>query len=416
MTSDNDKWSRVSALRPAGGVLPVSDGIQQPDRLRNLLDAELRSNDSGSHLVVRNIFPQPIEPAFAPEPFRLLLPNPSGAISDARRWLFLDTETTGLAGGTGTYAFLIGIAWWDECGFCVEQYFMRNPGEEKSMLEGFAARLRETGVLVTFNGKSFDWPLLETRYRLCRAGTAESPPIHLDMLYPSRQLWKMRLASLALCELERHILMLDRGPDIPAETIPLRYFQYLRAGIAEPLVEVFRHNQMDLCGLAALSLEIIRILQDPLGGSCGAEELFGVSRMLQKAGESRQAEDLYLLALGKGLPKEAGRIARRELAEMARRRKDYDQANSFWQDLLGDSPETIEAYEQLAIHCEHRSRQIECALMLTRQALVNLQDSLRAGRIPSSTYRNRHAALQHRLSRLEAKKRNHRGAETRRDL
>jgi uncharacterized protein len=403
MPSDNDKCARLSALRPAAGPLPITEGTRIPDRLRDLLDAELRSNDSGSHLVLQKIFPDLKEPSFGPEPFRLLLPSPSSSISDARRWLFLDTETTGLAGGTGTYAFLIGIAWWDQCGFLVEQFFMRNPAEEKSMLQELAGRLEGADVLVTFNGKSFDWPLLETRYRMCRAGTAKCPPIHLDLLYPSRQLWRMRLASLALCELEKHILALDRGPDIPGETIPIRYFQYLRGGIAEPLVEVFRHNQMDLYGLAALSLEIIRILQDPLGGSCRAEELFGVSRMLQKAGESRQAEDLYLRALGKGLPKEAGRIARRELAGMARRRKDYDQANSLWQDLLGDSPETIEAYEQLAIHCEHRSGEIERAFALTRQALVNLQDALRARKITMSTYRSRHAALQHRLSRLQSK-------------
>ena len=414
MVSDNEKWGRISALRPSGGAAPFSESSRRPDRLPELLDAECRTNEAGSHLIVRKKFSEPKEPAFQPEMFRLLTSNPPSTICDARKWLFLDTETTGLAGGTGTYAFLIGIAWWDESGFCVEQYFMRHPGEEKSMLLELAGRLGQDRVLVTFNGKSFDWPLLETRYRLCRAGSAECPPIHLDLLYPSRQLWKMRLSSIALSELERHILALDRGPDIPAETIPARYFQYLRTGIAEPLVEVFRHNQMDLCGLAALSLKIARILENPLG-ACGAEELFGVSRMLQKAGESNSAEGFYLRALGKGLPREAGRIARRELAGMARKRKDFDQANSLWQDLIGESPETIEAYEQLAIHCEHRSREIERAIVLTRQALVKLQDSMRAGMISMSTYRHRHAALQRRLSRLEEKKKIHKDTEAQRN-
>jgi uncharacterized protein YprB with RNaseH-like and TPR domain len=415
MVSDNEKWARISALRPSGGPAPVSEAFRRPDRLPELLGAEVRTNEAGSHLIVRNAFPEPKEPAFRPETFRLLTANLSSTKCDARKWLFLDTETTGLAGGTGTYAFLIGIAWWDESGFCVEQYFMRHPGEEKSMLQALAARLGRDRVLVTFNGKSFDWPLLETRYRLCRSGIAECPPIHLDLLYPSRQLWKMRLSSLALSELEKHILALDRGPDIPAETIPARYFQYLRAGIAEPLVEVFRHNQMDLRGLAALSLTIARILENPLGAAAAAEEIFGVSRMLQRAGECSSAEDLYLQALEIGLPKAAGRIARRELAGMARKRKDFDQANVLWQDLLGESPDAIEAYEQMAIHCEHRTREIERAIGLTRQALVKLQDSMRAGRISMATYRNRHAALQHRLSRLEEKKKNHQDTEAQRN-
>jgi uncharacterized protein len=409
MAADKGKWARVSALRPAAGPIPIPEGIRRPDRLADLLDAELGTNEAGCHLVVRNTFAEPCEPTFQAAPFRLLAPSSCSDAHEARRWLFLDTETTGLAGGTGTYAFLVGLGWWEAGGFCVEQYFMRNPGEEKSMLTALAGRLAEDRILVTFNGKSFDWPLLETRYRLCRAGVAQCPPVHLDLLYPSRQLWKLRLQSLALSELERHILALDRGPDIPSESIPRRYFDYLRAGIAEPLVEVFRHNQMDLCGLAALALVVVKILEDPLADTLGADEIFGVSRMLQRAGDAQSAEQLYIQALAKGLPKAAGCIARRELAGMARRRKDFDLANAFWQDLVSDAPDTIDAYEQMAIHWEHRAGHIERAITLTRQALVNLQDSLRAGRITLATYRGRHASLQHRLSRLEEKKANHRG-------
>jgi hypothetical protein len=343
---------------------------------------------------------------------RLITPRPDGDVLDPRRWLFLDTETTGLAGGTGTYAFLVGIARWDDDGFFVEQFFMRDHGEERSMLVALASRLAEHSVIVTFNGKSFDWPLLETRYRLTRAAALRSPATHLDLLYPARQLWRLSLRSVALCELERHVLALDRGHDIPAETIPRRYFDYLRAGLAEPLAEVFHHNQMDLCGLAILANNIMSILQKPHEHCCSAGELFGVSRMLQRTGDTASAGLLYERALASGLPEEAGRVARRELAGMARRKRDFGRANALWEELLGDSVDGLDAYEQLAIHYEHRVRQLDRAASLTREALGRLQEAYRAGRIPSHTYHTRHVSLDHRLTRLTTKQQRVQGAKS----
>ena len=126
--------------------------------------------------------------------------------ADPEQWLFLDTETTGLAGGTGTYAFLVGIAWWDAGGLQVEQFFMRDLDEEHSLLLELSERMAKRPVLVTFNGKSFDWPLLETRYRMTRAIPSFTPKVHLDLLHPARQLWRLRLGSVRLKDLERHVL------------------------------------------------------------------------------------------------------------------------------------------------------------------------------------------------------------------
>ena len=117
--------------------------------------------------------------------------------ADPEQWLFLDTETTGLAGGSGTYAFLVGLAWWGAGGLHVEQFFMRDLDEEHSLLLELSERMASRPVLVTFNGKSFDWPLLETRYRMTRAIPSFSPKLHLDLLHPARQLWRLRLGPFA---------------------------------------------------------------------------------------------------------------------------------------------------------------------------------------------------------------------------
>src|SRR5579871_4082114 len=149
--------------------------------------------------------------------------------SDPNHWLFLDTETTGLAGGTGTYAFLVGLAWWDAGGLQVEQLFMRDHGEEHSVLTEIARHLKERPVLVTFNGKSFDWPLLDTRFRMTRAIGVPKLAAHLDFLHPARRLWRLGLGSVRLQELERRVLNAEslgwsREYDIDSSRIPEFYF------------------------------------------------------------------------------------------------------------------------------------------------------------------------------------------------
>ena len=129
-----------------------------------------------------------------------------GLLEDPEKWLFLDTETTGLAGGTGTYAFLVGLAWWDAGGLQVEQLFLRDLHEEYSLLQELAQRIADRPVLVTFNGKTFDWPLLENRFTMTRAIRVPQLAAHLDLLHPARSLWRLRLGSVRLVELERHVL------------------------------------------------------------------------------------------------------------------------------------------------------------------------------------------------------------------
>jgi tetratricopeptide (TPR) repeat protein len=333
----------------------------------------------------------------------LLAPNAPEDIADAQQWLFLDTETTGLAGGTGTYPFLVGLAWWEGGGLEVEQLFMREYSEERSLLAALAERMAERPVLVTFNGKSFDWPLLETRYRMARTIPPPAPRAHLDFLHPARNLWRLRLGSVKLSQLERHVLGWDRGADIASDLIPRIYLDFVRGGRAEPLVPVFQHNQMDLCGLAGLSGRILSLLGDGEGTSRDGLELFGVSRICERRGEAKRARRLYEQSIASALPEATDRVARAALARLAKRDGDFECAHQLWESVLGNSREGYEAYEQLAIYYEHEAGEPRRALALAREALAQLRRANQAGTIAATEYRRTKERFEHRILRLERK-------------
>src|SRR5580693_431895 len=251
MSAQADKFSRLAALKPARSRPAQPAALRAPgeeDMLGQLLGAGVAKNHFGEHLAVRNWYSTP---EFAePSPIALellsrlkdesLSRKTRAAIADPTKWLFLDTETTGLAGGTGTYAFLVGLAWWDAGGLQAEQLFMRDFHEEHSILHELAARLAERPVLVTCSGKSFDSPLLENRFTMTRAIATPQLSAHLDLLHPARALRKLRLVSVRLVELERYVLDAPklgwhREEDMLASMMPRHYFDYLRGGPAEPL-------------------------------------------------------------------------------------------------------------------------------------------------------------------------------------
>ena len=376
-----------------------------PARLSEALGATPKTNQYGEYLSVRCWCAQP--PQYTPDlrALRLLIPEAPDEIADAEQWLFLDTETTGLAGGSGTYAFLVGIAWWQGGGLEIEQFFLREYSEERALLLALRERIAEHPVLVTFNGKSFDWPLLETRYRMSRKISVPTPRSHLDFLHPARNLWRLRLGSVRLSELERHVLGWDRGADLLSGLIPQIYFDYLRGGPPERLVPVLNHNQMDLRGLAALSSRILSLLSDAENLGKDGLELFGVSRICEKRGERTRARTLYEKSIASFLPTETDRAARRSLARLAKREGDFDVACELWNGALGNSRHGYEAYEQLAIYYEHKARDPEQALQVVRQAVDELRRAIQTGDIAPGAYREIRAKFDRRMVRLERKSR-----------
>jgi uncharacterized protein len=399
--------SKPSVLNGPSELPPWLPAVpDRPERLERILGATTKKNQYGEYLSLHCWSGEPAQYMPDIQAVRLLMPGAPEEVANSEQWLFLDTETTGLAGGSGTYAFLVGLAWWEGGGLEIEQLFLREYSEERSLLLALAERLAERPVLVTFNGKSFDWPLLETRYRMHRNIPAPpAPRAHLDFLHPARNLWRLRLGSVRLSELERHVLGWDRGGDLLSDLIPRIYLDFVRGGPPERLIPILRHNQMDLHGLAALSSRILSLLGDAETHGKDGLELFGVSRICERRGQNSRARRLYEKSIASVLPAETDRAARRSLARLAKRAGDFNMACDLWNLALDNSPRGYEAYEQLAIYHEHYAHDPEQARLVVRQALDELRRANQTGTIAAGAYREIKARFDHRMTRLERKNR-----------
>lgn len=318
-----------------------------------------------------------------------------GAVAASRpeRWAFLDTETTGLAGGTGTYAFLVGVGRITGEGFRVRQFFMRDLCEEHSLLWALEQHLQDFDVLITYNGKAYDEPLLETRYRMARRRPPFSRLVHLDLLYGARRLWKLRLESCRLVDLESQILGFEREGDLPGELIPYVYFEYLRTRQVFRLVPVFHHNATDILTLACLTGIVPLAFRSPESAPLhhGADWV-GLARWLLKAERRQEALAVLRRAVARGLSDELLFRSLWEIALLEKRLGRREAAVAAFEDLAATrNPYRLPALEELAKHYEHRERNYALALEVTRAAL-EIQ--------PKEELRRRAARLERRLSRL----------------
>jgi uncharacterized protein YprB with RNaseH-like and TPR domain len=293
-----------------------------------------------------------------------------------QRWAFLDTETTGLAGGSGTYAFLIGVGRITADGFRVRQFFMRDYVEEKSVLAALEAHLNEFDVMITYNGKAYDQPLLETRYRMCRHKPPFSRLEHLDLLFGARRLWKLRLESCRLVQLEQQILGVFREGDLPGELIPYVYFEYLRSREAQRLVPIFHHNAMDILTLACLTAVVPAAFRTTdaealkLVGVRRGEDLIGIARWLLNAGEAGKAIELLKRAIDLGLPDKLLFRSLWDVAAMEKKLARPAAALKIYTELAGcRNDHRVGALEELAKYYEHEEKNYGVALEFTRQAL-----------------------------------------------
>jgi uncharacterized protein YprB with RNaseH-like and TPR domain len=324
------------------------------------------------------------------------------------RLCFFDLETTGLAGGAGTQAFLVGCAVLEDGGIRVRQYLLPGFQHERALLSLVAKWVPGQGTLVSFNGRSFDIPLIETRYLLHRLPFPFAELPHLDMLHPARRLWKQRPAiagpavdddSCKLSVLERHLAGYHRVGDVPGFEIPSRYFRFVRMGDAHGLEAVLEHNRIDLISLALVTARAIALIAQGPSAAQHPREALGLGRLFERAGSSDDAEAAFAyaaaLAARVGREPDVHAEALRRLAVCRRRAGRMAEAASAWEELLTvpGCPMALrrEAREALAIHHEHRSRNLHTARTLVMDVLAE----------PAGA-RAREAA-EYRLQRIERK-------------
>lgn len=314
--------------------------------------------------------------------------------------VFLDTETSGLAGGTGTYAFLIGVGRFHGDHFHLAQFFMRDPSEEPAQLAALTDFLQPCDALVTFNGKAFDVPLLNTRYTVHRWPTPLVSPAQLDLLHLARRLWRDRLPSRALGQLEIHILGAQRShEDVPGWLIPSLYFDYLRSGDARPLKGIFYHNAMDVLAMAALLTHMAQLLADPLNTALEhGLDVVALGKLFEELGHLDAAVQLYERGLAyNNLPEESYWDTQRRLSLAQRRRGDLAAALEVWR--LAAEGRQVYAYVELAKYYEHQARDYHEAAGWTQAAL----DLINAPNFPRYERGQWLADLRHRLARLQRK-------------
>ncbi len=320
--------------------------------------------------------------------------------SGGQNLVFLDTETTGLAGGTGTYAFLVGIGYQTADSFELVQFFMRDPAEEAALLTALEQWLARFEVVVTFNGKTFDIPLLNNRYELNGIPSPFVTYEHVDILQIARKLWRDRLPSRALPDLEKEIVHYQRtAEEVPGWMIPQLYFDYLRDGDARPLAGVFYHNAIDILSLAALFSHVTELLKDPIHqDTVYGLDLAAIARLYEEMGWIEQAAVLYAHSLDIGdLPQPFFFKTIERYARMNRRQNDWSEAVALWR--TGAEHGMVTACIELAKFYEHQERNYEEAYAWTKKALEYME-KMSFFEYPSKTLEQ---DLHRRITRLAEK-------------
>ena len=311
---------------------------------------------------------------------------------DPRRILYLDTETTGL-GGSGTVAFLVGMGFLGDNGFEVHQFLMRDYPEEPYLLKHVAAGLGKFDVLCTFNGTTFDVPLLESRLLMNRMDRSCLDLPHLDLLHMCRRLWKLRLGRCNLGRLEEVILGKPRVDDLAGSEVPQRYFTYLKTKRMELLEDILKHNAQDIASLCVLLNHMADLYRHPEKIRF-SEDVYSMGRALEKLERTEDARRCYRLARRGRM----GDLAGSALAVSYRRTGEREEAVRVWQEMVRERRGGIEPYVELAKYEEHVRRNYPAALNWTEQAMIRLSEpSLRA----DGTVQQLQNELQYRYQRLK---------------
>jgi uncharacterized protein YprB with RNaseH-like and TPR domain len=289
---------------------------------------------------------------------------------DLRKTLFLDTETTGLTGGTGTFAFMVGLGFFQGDGFLIHQLFMRDYSEERASLSILKRLLESFEFLITFNGRYYDIPLLETRFILSRMASQIREMPNFDLLYPARKIWRGAYENCRLVTLESKLLGMERVNDVPSEWIPYLYFDYLKTGDAQRIHQVFYHNQMDILSMVALAGRINLIYHNPQAAQPrkGVEH-FALGRLFWDHGHRERAITCFEIAL-KRCDDDLAWEVMKWLSRAFKKTGQAEKAQSLWEEMMTwPYKRDTFPYIELAKYYEHRHKDCQRAIVYVEQAL-----------------------------------------------
>lgn len=383
---------------------------RQVHPVENAIPGEILRTPFGSCFVHRQSFPIDYRHGVVPlsaalqasaDSLALVAKDDSVCLQGIEGAVFLDTETTGLSGGVGTCAFLVGLGYFTGGGFHVEQFLMRDFHEEPACLALVKERIARCTALITFNGKSFDVPVLKSRMIAGRLTDSFDPKPHIDLLYPARRLWRHRIGSCALPQVESQVVGHRRVGDIPGALVPQLYFDYLQTGDARPLAQILRHNRDDLLSLVALIAVACRLFERPEEHATHPVDALAVGRTLEQMNRPEPTILLYRNALDQQPSHRQARELSLRLAFCYKRQGRWHEAVSIWERLIEGGEFDPLPFVELAKYYEHRRRDYRKAREIVGRALtaLDLRVELRR-RSEDLQYRQE---LTHRLRRLERK-------------
>ncbi len=406
----DDLWRRLRELGVVEGVRELATRPPRPQTaIEDLAAGRFHTTSHGRCFVVELSYPiERLHGDHALARFLDLTPqalaqigrDPALALVDPGKACFIDTETTGLSGGAGTMAFVVGLGFFEGEEFHVHQYFLRDPGDEPAMVETLARQLSRFEYLVSFNGVTFDAPILENRFILARVPSPMTHLPHLDLLPPSRRLWRYALPSCALGSLESEVLGVQREQaDVPGGLIPYLYRDYLRTGDAREMKRVLYHNEIDVLSLVSLGVRLHRAVADPWNdGALDGAALYGLARWYASDERAEDAEQAYRAALVAPQPPDVRARTLRDLGRRLKRAERRREAFGYWQQLALESSDDVDAHVELAKYFEWHVENLALAAGWTRAALAQVE-AWPPGLRRAATQEE----LAHRLERLERK-------------
>jgi len=308
----------------------------------------------------------------SPEQLALIFPDEDCEDASPMKLLFFDTETTGLSGGTGTIPFMLGFGFFADGFFRVKIFILNDLYKEDAFLDEVDHFLESQpfSATVTYNGKSFDFPLMETRYILQRKRFPLLKRPHLDFLFPARVIWKNTYDSRKLGYLGDILLGLSRDDDVDASQIPMMYFNYLRSSAFPLIQKVVDHNALDLVGLAALLLLAVKY-QENIAFTDDEGEILGTAKLFEKCGDFEKANQLYDILRQSAARQDIITQAVKSLAVLKKKKKLYKEAAELWQMVSDSSDHRV--VRELSVYFEHREKNYVKALEYAQKALATIE-------------------------------------------